>query len=185
MKKVLIPVLGAMICMAVWAFRAPAISVNPATEMAAENVKWYTWEEAIAANEKNPKKLVVDVYTDWCGWCKRMDAGTFSEATVAAYLNKNFYPIKLDAEQKGDIKYKDHVFTFDSSAGRRGAHNLAITLLDGRMGYPSLVYLDEEQARITVAPGYQTAEDFIKQLKFIAEEHYKTKTFQDYLSSAQ
>ncbi|MBT8210292.1 MAG: thioredoxin domain-containing protein, partial [Eudoraea sp.] len=66
----------------------------------AQEVQWLTWEEAtnLATTEENPKKIFVDVYTDWCGWCKKMDKDTFQNAEVAAYMSKNFYMVKLDGE---------------------------------------------------------------------------------------
>ena len=166
---------GALILMAavVCSFSTPPPNAGESS------VHWYTWEEAIIASEKNPKKIIIDVYTDWCGWCKRMDKTTFSEAKVAAYLNENFYPVKFDAEQKGDIQYKGHTLRYRST-GKRGVHDLAYSLLDGRLGYPSVVYLDEEQNRISVSPGYKAAGDMLKELKFIAGGHYKTTTFNDF-----
>jgi thioredoxin-related protein len=145
------------------------------------DLKWYTWDEAVAASKKNPKKIMVDVYTDWCGWCKRMDATTFQDDNVKEYLAKNFYPVKLDAEQKEDIEFNGHTFKFQPS-GRRGAHELAISLLSGRMSYPSIVYLSESFEIITVAPGYKTAEVIMKDLRFVGDNIYKTKTWDQYLN---
>ena len=54
-------------------------------------VKWYTWEEAVKANEQEQRKIFVDVYTDWCGWCKRMDAMTFKNPDVIKVLNESFW----------------------------------------------------------------------------------------------
>ena len=163
-----------LVALVVCSFSAPLDN-----SMDKNTIKWYTWEEAIKASEKSPKKIIVDVYTDWCGWCKRMDKTTFAEAKVAAYINEHFYPVKFDAEQKGDIKYKGHVLRYRSS-GKRGVHDLAYSLLDGRLGYPSVVYLDEEQNRISISPGYKAANDMLKELKFIAGDHYKTTTFNDF-----
>ena len=157
------------------------LAASEAQEESYAAVKWYTWEEAIKAAEKSPKKIFVDVYTEWCGWCKKMDRNTFAKKNVAEYLNKNFYPVKLDAEQKADIKYKDSVLKYLPDSGRRGIHELAYALLEGRMSYPSYVYLDENQDRITISPGYKEADDFIKELAFISEEHYKTTTFDKYM----
>ena len=80
----------------------------------AQEVKWLSWNEAaeLAATEKNPKKIFVDIYTDWCGWCKKMDKDTFQNAEVAAYMAKNFYMVKLDGEGKEDIEFKGKVFKF-------------------------------------------------------------------------
>ena len=147
-------------------------------------VKWYTWEEAVKANEKEQRKIFVDVYTDWCGWCKQMDKTTFSAPQIAKYLNDDFYAVKLDAEQKEDIKFREHIFKFVKQ-GRRGYHQLAYELLNGRMSYPTVVVLNEDFARILIAPGYQKADKFKHVLKFAAEEHYKTKTWNDFLKDQE
>ncbi|WP_332912621.1 thioredoxin family protein [Algoriphagus boritolerans] len=65
---------------------------------AQDQINWLKFEEAIAANAKSPKMLLVDVYTDWCGWCKKMDKDTFTDPKVIAYINSNFYPVKMNAE---------------------------------------------------------------------------------------
>lgn len=142
----------------------------------AEKVNWMTFEEAVAANAESPRKIVIDVYTDWCGWCKRMDASTFSDPLVAKYINANFYAVKLNAEQRENIRYKGNEMKFMPDAGRRGTHELAISLLDGRMGYPSLVYLDENEDRITISPGFKPADKMLTELTFINDEVYKTNT---------
>ena len=144
-----------------------------------DGIEWMTWDEAIAAAEKEPKKVFIDVYTDWCGWCKRMDKTTFSDPKVVKYVNENFYAVKFNAEQKEEITFRGHTMKYRSS-GRRGVHELAISLLDGRLGYPSYVYLDEEQNRITISPGFKQVNPFLKELTFIAEDHYKEKSFEEF-----
>ena len=63
-------------------------------------VKWMSFEQAIEKSKTEKRKIFIDVYTDWCGWCKVMDKNTFSETQVAKILNEMFYPVKLDAEQR-------------------------------------------------------------------------------------
>ena len=70
-----------------------------------EKVKWYTFEEAVDLSKNNPKKLFIDVYTDWCGWCKRMDQNTFTHPVIAKYLNENFYAVKFNAESTKPIDF--------------------------------------------------------------------------------
>ncbi len=148
-------------------------------------LKWYSWEEAVALQKKKPKKIFVDVYTSWCGWCKRMDKVTFTDPAVVEYLNRHFYPVKLDAEQRGEIRFNDEVFTFVETGNGKGVHTLAYALLDGRMGYPSFVYLNEGFERIMISPGYKEAPDLLKELRFAAEEAYKTTTWELYRQGKQ
>lgn len=67
---------------------------------AQDKIKWHTIEEAIQLASQEPRVIVIDVYTDWCGWCKRMDATTFSDSEVVEFMNKQFYPVKLNAQGK-------------------------------------------------------------------------------------
>lgn len=165
-------------------FCAFTLPTQPETNTAEAPIEWMTWEQAIKASEKNPKKIFVDVYTDWCGWCKRMDKSTFTDPKVASYINKHFYAVKFDAEQKEEIVYKGKTLKY-MAAGRRGVHELAYALLDGRLGYPAFVYLDENQDRITISPGYKTPEVIITELEFIAGEHYKTTSYEDFTKNGK
>ena len=118
-------------------------------------IHWMDFESAVAASQKNPKKLFIDVYTDWCGWCKKMDASTFTDDSVAAYINANFYPVKFHAESKDTIHFFDQVFVF---VPEYKSHELAISLLNRQMGYPSYAFLDEKFASIKVQQGYMSVE---------------------------
>lgn len=148
-------------------------------EEASEGLKWYSWEEAVAACEKEPRKIFVDVYTDWCGWCKVMDKKTFPIPEVKSYIEANFYAVKLDAEQKEDIVWNGNTFSW-RPAGRNGINMLAYSLLEGKTSYPTIVYLNEKFERIMISPGYKTPEQFLPELKFAAEEHYTSQTWEEY-----
>ncbi|MGK0388152.1 MAG: thioredoxin-related protein [Maribacter sp.] len=142
-------------------------------------IEWMSWDEAIAANEKEGKKIFIDVYTEWCGWCKKMDASTFRDKEVVKYMSDNFYAVKLDAEMEEDIIYKNHTFKFVKS-GRRGYHELAASLLENKLSFPSFVAMDEKVDRITIIPGYMEAKDIMPVLKYISNNKYKTMTFEEY-----
>ncbi len=131
----------------------------------AEEINWMTWEEAVAANKANPKKLVVDVYTDWCGWCKRMDATTFKDPKVEAYIAKNYYAVKFNAEQREDIVYDGNTFSYKQN-GKRGVHALAASLLDNRLSYPSVVYFNGDMERIMISAGYKAPDKMLQELKY-------------------
>jgi len=146
---------------------------------AQEKVKWYSIEEALMLSAQDPRVLVIDVYTDWCGWCKRMEATTFSDPDVASAMNRYFYPVKLNAEGKEDIVIGDRTFRFVDN-GRRGYHEIAALVTKGRLSYPTISYLDEQGRIIEVSPGYKTAEQFKVHLAYFSGEAYKTKTFQEF-----
>ncbi len=144
-------------------------------------IKWMTWEQAVELNRTKPRKIVVDVFTDWCGWCKRMDKGAFMDPAVAAYVNDKFYAVKLNAEQKTDIQFNEEVFKFiPNDNGRGGVHSLAYALLDGKLGYPTMVYLNEKYERIMISPGFKETPDMLKELRFAAEEYYSKTTWEKY-----
>lgn len=157
-----------------------SLSSPSPTPPTADKITWYSWADAIELAEKSPKKVFIDLYTDWCGWCKRMDANTFTDPKVVAFMNEHFIAVKFNAEQKETLEYKGYTMKYDASAGRRGAHELAISLLDGRMRYPSFVYLDENQNRITISPGYKEPAALLREMKYIAGGHYKDTKFQDF-----
>ena len=147
-------------------------------------IKWMTWTEAMEkmATDAKPKKIMVDLYTDWCGYCKKMDRETFRDPLVVAYINEHFYPVKFDAEQRESLRYADHTFKYDPNKGRRGVHSLAFALTDGRMSYPSMVYLDESQKRIAISPGFKPADSFLRELRFIGDNHYKVTDYNTYVN---
>lgn len=142
-------------------------------------LKWYTWQEAVELNKKEPRKFIVDVYTDWCGWCKRMDKTTFENDSIVNYLSKNFYCVKLNAEMHDVIEFQGHKFEFVQQ-GKTGVHTFAYSLLDGNMSYPTVVYLTQNFERVIISPGYKEPKTIMPEMKYVAEEIFKTKTWKEY-----
>lgn len=142
-------------------------------------VKWLTFEEAIALHEQNPKKLLIDLYTDWCGWCKVMDRNTYSQEDIASYINENFYPVKFNAEQKESVEFRGHTFNFVAQ-GRRGVHELAAALTRNKLSYPTTVFMDEELRIIQPIAGYLKPDQMEPILLFIGGDHFKTIPFEDF-----
>lgn len=137
-------------------------SFTPSETIKTDNTKiqWLTIEQAMEANDKKEKKILIDMYTDWCGWCKVMDQKTFTNPKVIRYINENFYAVKFNAEQRESVTFKGKKYDFIPS-GRRGVHGLAYTLLDRNASYPSFVVLDENLDRLGIVKGYKQPEAFI------------------------
>jgi len=147
---------------------------NKTPEIAPDAINWMTWEQMMEKSKTQPRKVIVDVYTDWCGWCKRMDATTFKDACLAKYINQNYYAVKFDAEQKQDIVFKDKTYHFVKN-GMRGYHELAAEITHGQLSFPTVVFLDEKIEVIQSIPGYRdTKEMEIIATYFGRNEHLKT-----------
>ena len=151
-----------------------------------QSVQWISWEEAVelTQNEANPKKIFIDVYTDWCGWCKKMDKDTFQNSEVASYMQDNFYMVKFDAEGKDPIEFQGKTFKYVPS-GRRGYHELAAALLQGQMSYPTVVFLDEKLNMLSPVPGYQKAKPFLKIARYFGDNIYKNQDWKEYDKSSR
>lgn len=142
-------------------------------------VNWMTLQEAIQKSKTAKRPIFIDVYTDWCGWCKVMDKNTFSDPKVAAILNEKFYAVKFDGEQKEDVQFDGKTFKYVAS-GSRGYHELAAALLNNKLSYPTVVFLDEEFAMIQPLAGYLKPEEFHPIVQFIGEGHYKKIKWADF-----
>ena len=147
-----------------------------------EKINWLTWDEAIALNKLEPRKIIVDVYTDWCGWCKKMDKATFQDSAVVRYVNQNYYAIKFNAEQTDDIRIGDQVYQYVKK-GTRGYHELAAQITYGRLSYPTIVFMSEKLEVIQPLAGFQAAEDFEMIMKYFGGDFHKTTPWKKYAAS--
>jgi thioredoxin-related protein len=139
-------------------------------------VKWMKFEDAVAASQKEPRKIFVDIYADWCGWCKVLDRDTFSNPDVAKILNEQFYPVKLDAESRETHTLPD---------GRKvSSPELAATLATSKpgekYGLPMMVVLNEQVSILTRISGAQKPDFMTPALLFFSENHYLEKSWEAY-----
>jgi len=155
------------------------LSFSAHKPVAEGKIKWMTWEEAQAAQKKNPKKIFVDVYTDWCGWCKKMDATTFSHPDLIKYVNEKYYAVKFDAEQKIPITFNGKEYKFVPQGGR-GYHELAAHLMGGKMSYPTTLYLDEQLNMLSPVPGYLDPTTFETIITYFGSNAFSTTKWEDY-----
>jgi thioredoxin-related protein len=148
----------------------------------AQKISWMTMNEALAAQESKPKKIFMDVYTSWCGPCKLLERNTFSNSDVIKFINKNYYPVKFNAEGPEEIDYQDFTYTNpnyqeEKKRGRNGTHLFTQALKIS--GYPSLVFFGEKGNLIQAIAGYKTPEQLEIYLKMISNDDYKALTTTD------
>ncbi|MBT4919141.1 MAG: thioredoxin fold domain-containing protein [Flavobacteriaceae bacterium] len=141
---------------------------------AQDEIRWMSMNEALEAQKKVPKKIIMDVYTSWCGPCKLLDKNTFGNKDVIKFVNNNYYPVKFNAEGTESITYQDFTYTNpnyqEGRKGRNSQHLLANALKIS--GYPTIVFFKENGDLIQPIVGYKTPEQIEIFLKMIANDDY-------------
>jgi thioredoxin-related protein len=153
------------------------LSINSST--AQDKVHWLTWEEAIQKSKTKKKKILVDIYTPWCGWCKKMDKSTYQSPELADYINQHYYAVKFDAESTADIVLNNKTYKY-TRYGAKGYHELASVLLQGKLSYPSTVFLDEQMQLIQAIPGFQEINTLSMITTYFASDSHKSIPWQRY-----
>jgi len=137
-------------------------------------IQWTTMEEAARLAKDDRKKILIDVYTDWCGWCKRMEASTYQDPEVVKYINEHYHAVKFDAEQRESLVINGKTYTW-REGGRNGFNEFAYYIMNGEMAYPTTVFsypgLD---TLIAAVPGYIEGKDMNTYLRYFDEEAFKT-----------
>lgn len=130
-----------------------------------EAINWLDFESAIDANEKDKKPIFIDIYTSWCGWCKKMDNSTFKDPEVVKYMNAHYYAVKMDAESKTPIAFKEHLYEYKIYSGGKGYNELAVNLLGSKMSFPTFVILSKRQVKVANLSGFQQPKQLLSALE--------------------
>ncbi|MGB0930839.1 MAG: thioredoxin family protein [Chitinophagales bacterium] len=136
------------------------------------SINWLTWEEAMRKNAQSPRKIMVELYTDWCTWCVKMDKSTFQDPTIVQYVNENFYAVKFNAETRKDVFFKGQKFSYIQD-GNKGYNLFSLYLTRGKLTYPSIVFLDKTVNNPQPIKGFQSVSMMDRVLQFFGEDYYK------------
>lgn len=157
-----------------WLFAALILLLAAATPAFAGEVRWQGWDAGLAAASANKRYILVDVYTDWCGWCKRMDKDVYAREDVSEYLNSHFVTVKLNAESHQSMSYQGEARTARGIAAGFRVNS-----------YPTTIFLSAKGEHLTNVPGYLPADRFLLLLRYIGDGHMeKGVSWADYSARA-
>lgn len=137
--------------------------------------EWKDFNQALVTAQKEKKYILIDFYTDWCGWCKKMDSNTYGDQEVMKLLRSKFVAVKLNAEDNSKT------VTIDGKT----MTNSELTRYFGINGFPTTVFLDPEGNPITKVPGYIEKDKMIQILNYFSSGSYKQRTFVDFVASTK
>lgn len=138
--------------------------------LASETPTWLSFDTGLAEAAKQQKKLLVDVYTDWCSWCKKMDKEVYTDKHVVDLLNEHFIVVKLNAESSKNLTYNGQQFTEREFAAALGVD-----------GYPTTVFFLPDAKPITRIPGFMEVKTFVNVLTYIGRDHYLNISYDEFL----
>ena len=131
-----------------------------------EKVNWMNFAEMQAAYAKQPKPILVDLYTDWCGWCKVMEKSTYGNEKVAAYINQHYYAVKFNAESRQKVMFNGKEYGYNESMK---TNDLALLLSFGDRSYPNTIFLGSIADRPAPLAGYLKPKEIEGPLRYFAE----------------
>lgn len=154
------------------------------------HINWMTIAQVQEKMKEAPRKVIIDVYTSWCGPCKMMAKNTFTDPTVIAYVNKHYYAVKFNAESNVEVNFKGNTYTNPNfnpakTKSRNGTHEFtrAIAPVGGKIAYPTIVYMDENLNILTPVQGYLQPAQIMPILSYFGDNAYKTTDWQTYQGS--
>lgn len=139
-----------------------------------DKIQWLKMDEVSMKVKEQSKPVLIDLYTDWCYWCKVMDKKTYTNSKVIAYINEHFYSAKVNAETKDNVSWKEKTYRYN---GKYQINDFALFVTYGRTSFPTTVIMpDDGSAPIPIA-GYLEPKELEPILKYFGEGAYKTMNF--------
>ncbi len=193
MKKVFFLGLLALSVLGAGAQNKPAATTPAAVPgpVTTAEIKWVSVSDLAALQAKEPRKVLIDVYTSWCGPCKMMYNNTFHDPAIVKYVNENYYAVKFNAEGNEVVNFKGYQWSnpgYDPAKAnsRNSTHDLtmAIAPVQTRIAYPTIVYLDEQLNILAPLQGYFPPAQELPVLTYFKENKHKEIDLQKYLDQA-
>jgi thioredoxin-related protein len=140
----------------------------------AHGLAWMSWDAGLSRAAAADRPVLVDVYTDWCGYCRKMDREVYSREDVRDYVARHFVTVKINAESSKPA----------TIASRRLSES-AVASKFRVTGYPTTVFLKPNGEHLVSVPGYIPADRFLLLLRYIGDGHLERGvSFDDFVAKA-
>ncbi|RRQ46731.1 thioredoxin family protein [Chryseobacterium sp. SC28] len=137
-------------------------------------VHWMSLAQALEAQKKEPRKILIDFYTDACVPCKEMEKQTYNHPEIARIINERFYAVKFESDGNAPVSYAGHTFTNPNYKVSKSKNNLhQFTKYMNINIIPTMVFLDENTDPITSLSGFLKAQEVEPYFTMIATNAYK------------
>jgi len=182
-----------LLALVAWTIPAIADEQSGAAIAEAPELDWLKLDAALKTADREGKHIMVDVYTDWCTWCKKLDRDTYGDPAVRQVLAESYISVKLKGDsdaplnvkgqpkKEGDRTMVQFVPTEQPVTTERQLTRGAFRVT----GFPTIMFLAADGKVITSLPGYKDAVAFRNILNFIKDDLYEVMTYQDYLKSLE
>lgn len=148
-----------------------AVESDSGDSQSERKIEWVAFDKGMELAKSEEKLLVVDFYTDWCHWCKVMDKETYGNEEVISFVKEKVVMAKVNPETAGDkFKFRDAHYS-----GRE------LSMMFGVTGFPTTVFINSKGELLTSVPGFIPAEEFVKILKYLAENWYEKMKYDEFV----
>ena len=145
------------------------------TDLKAQNsntLTWHKYDEGMAKAEKDKKHVLVAFYTNWCGWCRRMDKVTYADEEIRKVLNEGYVAIKVNGQSNEKVEVDKKKITETELARKFRVRS-----------YPITWFLKHSGEKIAPYYGYADAPTFLTVLNYIKDDLYDKISFEEYLKN--
>lgn len=165
------------IILAAFMFFMGSAKVNPTLR---EKLDWMDMNEVTSQLETQSKPVLIDLYTTWCYWCKVMDKRTYTNTRVIEYISDHFYPVKLDAESKNIIHWKEKQYNYNDNYK---VNEFALYATSGQTSFPSTIIIPDGHSEPIAIPGFLEPKEIEPILKYFGEGRYKIQSYTAFKST--
>lgn len=126
-------------------------------------------DKALESAKTNDKKVLIDVYAEWCPYCEKMQTEVYTETDIIDAVNEHFYLVKINIESKNEVNF----------LGNRMAESEFAKMLKSS-SLPTTYFMNGDGELLGMQPGLLPADVFEDLLHFVGSGAFQSLSFEEY-----